>query len=87
MLEKPDPECRKWAEGRTIIRIRSLTADELVGEYWRASPVVAIELDDGSILFPSCDIRGSGPGVLFGRVDGSQVYVWPNVTTVDSSTV
>jgi hypothetical protein len=42
---------------------------ELAAEGWDARPVdcpVAIVLDDGTKLFPSCDAEGNGPGALFG---------------------
>jgi len=47
-----------------------MTEEELAAEDWMALagyvPVV-LELDDGSLLYPSSDPKGNRPGALFGR--------------------
>jgi hypothetical protein len=57
--------------GETIVEIRKMTDEEMTQEYWtpdniRGNPTV-IELSNGTILFPSRDPEGNGPGALFGR--------------------
>jgi len=55
-------------EGRKIVSVRSMTKEELDREYWDENRVgtIAIELDNGVVLFPSRDPEGNGPGALFG---------------------
>ena len=35
--------------------------------------VVGVELDDGTLLIPSQDFEGNGPGVLF-QLAGNKIY-------------
>lgn len=35
-----------------------------------------IELDDGTLLFPSQDEEGNGPGAIFGNTKGEGFYVF-----------
>jgi len=60
--------------GRKIVEIRPLTLAELKGESWEGWPfkTVALVLDDGTLLYPSRDGEGNGPGQLFGKkADGT----------------
>lgn len=53
--------------GRRIVDIRVMSKDELDENGWDdfvPMPMV-IQLDDGTLLYPSCDGEGNGPGVLF----------------------
>jgi hypothetical protein len=63
-----------------ITNIRSMTKEEMEAEGWddhRGAPTV-LELDDGSIMYPSMDDEGNGPGALFGRrADGVMVCIMP----------
>ena len=65
-------------EGRTIVGIRPMTEQELLAEAWELSahqlPPPVIELDDGTIIYPSRDDAGNGPGCLFGvGADGRSI--------------
>ena len=53
-------------EGRTIVATRQMTPVEAADEGWDRG-TIALVLDDGSILYPSRDHEGNGPGALFGR--------------------
>lgn len=65
-------------EGRTIREVRKLTDEEMEVEGWnpnhRHGPPMAVVLDDGTVLFPSRDPEGNGPGCLFGRKGGVGFY-------------
>ena len=67
--------------GRTIVGARKMTRDEAEAEGWNGLrdwdyPVVLI-LDDGTILFPSADEEGNGPGELFGTAGGITFMLVP----------
>lgn len=55
---------QKLLNGRTIRTVTYLTSDEVsdMGWYGRS---LAIELDNGVVLFASQDDEGNGPGALF----------------------
>jgi hypothetical protein len=55
-------------EGRTIVRVRYLREEELQSLYWRSTTVV-LELDDGTLIFPSRDDEGNDAGALFTNLD------------------
>jgi len=64
--------------GRTIKNIRPMTADEAEREDWtfrRNGAPAVIELDDGTLLYPSRDDEGNGPGALFGYEKGKQFSI------------
>ena len=65
--------------GRKIVNIRYLTKAEMEAEYWEGQePAVVLVLDDGTLLYPSRDEEGNGPGALFERTkDGESYYVFP----------
>jgi hypothetical protein len=53
--------------GRTITKIRPMTTGELSAEGWDIGDnCSAIEFDDGTVLYPSRDEEGNGPGAFFG---------------------
>ena len=64
--------------GRSIVEVRAMSAREIEAEGWpldETAPVLV--LDDGTILFPSRDEEGNGPGALFGataRKQGFRVF-------------
>lgn len=65
--------------GRTITGVRPMRYSELEAEGWEVGPFddppAVIELDDGAIIYPSCDSEGNGPGALFGRTpEGRSVH-------------
>ena len=51
--------------GRKIVALRQMTKRELAREGWDGQ-AIAIILDDGTVLFPSQDEEGNGPGAIFG---------------------
>ena len=51
-------------EGRTIKKVRYLDEDELRSLYWRSTAIV-LELDNGTLVFPSCDDEGNDAGALY----------------------
>jgi hypothetical protein len=57
-------------EGRRIVKVRPMSRDEAAREGWlfgRHGAAPVLELDDGTVLYPSRDDEGNGPGALFGR--------------------
>lgn len=55
-----------WPTGRTIINVRWMTPTELKREGWVGrGGGIALDLNDGGILFASCDDEGNAPGVMF----------------------
>ena len=56
-------------EGRKIVKVRTMSIKEQLAEYWSPddlNPIIVLELDDGSKIFPSQDYEGNGGGALFG---------------------
>lgn len=62
--------------GRTIVEVRPMTDAELQEEGWEDWNEVpaALVLDDGTVLYPSRDTEGNGPGALFG-IKGEQGFL------------
>lgn len=60
----------KWSKrfyplvGRTITSVQYMSLTEMESIGWNRSPLV-IELDDGTLMFPSMDDEGNGAGALF----------------------
>jgi hypothetical protein len=52
--------------GKTIKDVRPMTDAEMDREGWAGDRPTAIELLDGTVLYPSEDPEGNGPGVFFG---------------------
>jgi hypothetical protein len=64
--------------GAKVKDIRSMTNLELQTEGWEApyrEGVTCVELEDGTILYPSTDGEGNGPGKLFGTTIEGQAFV------------
>lgn len=55
---------KKQLLGRKIVEVRYLEDEEMEQLDWHERCVVMI-LDDGNIIFPSCDDEGNGAGALF----------------------
>ena len=66
-----------WPLGRTIVSARAITDEEMKAEAWEpryGMSCTVLVLDDGSLLYPSQDPEGNGPGCLFGKdPDGAAV--------------
>lgn len=57
--------------GHRIVKVRQMTRSELKREGWPANEkVTVLELDNGMSLWASRDIRGNGPGMIFGAKAG-----------------
>ncbi len=56
--------------GLVITEVRKMTDAELRNEGWEHEAeyhqAYALVLSDGSVLYPSMDYEGNGPGALFG---------------------
>lgn len=55
--------------GRTVIEVRPMNMAEIEREGWehhRGQIPTALVFDDGSVIYPSRDEEGNGPGALFG---------------------
>jgi hypothetical protein len=61
--------------GRTIQRVRLMTAGELARYGWQGEMSVCLELDDGSVVYSSRDEEGNGPGCLLQRVNNKEHYI------------
>ena len=64
--------------GETIKAVRTMTDTEMLEEGWERAHYsnvnpTCFELSDGSIIYPSRDEEGNGPGIFFGVVDGSHI--------------
>lgn len=65
--------------GKKIVCIRPMTTKERESEGWDdcGGCTSVIELDDGTLIYPSSDDEGNGGGTLFGKdKDGKTFYVW-----------
>jgi len=62
-------------EGKKIVAVRQMTAKELEHEGWD-NPNTCLVLDDGSLLYPSQDEEGNGPGAIFGFSKGQSFMIW-----------
>ena len=57
---------RHWLEGRTVVAVRPMSTAELIHNAWIGEyPPAVLVLDDGTIVYPSRDDEGNGPGAMF----------------------
>ncbi len=61
--------------GRTIVKVRRLTDEEAEYYGWESRGTLAIELDDGTVICPSQDDEGNGPGAFFAKKGNKDFYV------------
>ena len=64
--------------GKKIVCIRPITEAEREAEGWDNdhSATSVLELDDGTLIYPSQDDEGNGAGTLFGKYKGTSFYVY-----------
>jgi len=62
-------EGAKVLVGKRVVRVRYLTDKEAENMGWHDRSI-AIFFDDGTIIFPSQDDEGNGPGSMFGTLSG-----------------
>jgi hypothetical protein len=71
--------------GRKIVDVRSLSKKVIEKEGWEYSPYnsICLVLDDGSIIYPSQDEEGNGPGSFFAMDKELETayYIFPNEVT------
>ena len=61
--------------GRRIVEVRAMNKHELEAEGWPPDETVPVlALDNGTLLFPSRDEEGNGPGALFGATASKQGF-------------
>jgi len=59
-----------YPEGLTIVKAREMTEFEMQKEGWSLNmnkAPIALVLSDQSVLYPSRDEEGNGPGCMFGK--------------------
>jgi hypothetical protein len=62
--------------GRKIVKVRYMTKEEMSEWGWYHSPLI-LELDDGTLLYPSRDDEGNDAGALFGQDEGDEGFLFP----------
>ena len=66
----------KHLKGRKIVGVRWLSPEECEDMGWYSRPIV-IQLDDGTLLFPSQDDEGNDGGALFGQGPRGEELTFP----------
>ncbi len=69
-------KANKALAGKTIVGARYMTEEEVKAMGWGQS-VLVIELDDGSLLYPSMDDEGNDGGAMFGQTKGGAELGFP----------
>ena len=80
ILEHWESYAAKKLVGRKIVKVRYLTQEEVEDMGWDESAVV-LQLDDGSLLFPSQDDEGNGAGAMFGQDAKGEDLTLPVIST------
>ncbi len=70
---------KKHLLGKQIVSIRYLTEKEKENMMWYKKPII-IQLNDGTILFPSMDDEGNDGGALFGQTKNGKELTFPVIT-------
>ena len=76
MKEKWTKYAKEHLEGKKITAVRYLSDEEKNSLGWFRSSLV-IQLDDGSLLFPSADDEGNDAGALFGQDKDGKELLFP----------
>lgn len=50
---------------KKIVKVRWMTKSEQSATGWDGDRAIVLELDDGTLVYPSRDDEGNGPGALF----------------------
>ena len=67
---------QKHLLGKKIVNVNYLVVEDVHALGWQSSAVI-IELDDGTILYPSTDDEGNDAGALFGQTADGEDLVFP----------
>lgn len=51
-------------QGHVVAEVRLMTPKEMESLGWHEDPPLALVLENGTLLFPSRDVEGNGPGVF-----------------------
>lgn len=67
--------------GLTITMVRTMTDKEMIDEGWERSHwsninPTCLVLSDGTVLYPSRDEEGNGPGVFFGKSNDEHITLF-----------
>ncbi len=63
-MKEWETDISKLLVGKKIVAIRYMDKTEMENHGW-SSGALLIQLDDGTIIYPSCDDEGNGAGALF----------------------
>jgi hypothetical protein len=70
--------------GQVIVSVRPMTLEELDAEGWQGRHGgTALVLGDGTIIYPSADAEGNGPGEFFMRGPDGKAYLLSAGETLD----
>ncbi len=73
--------------GQMIVGVRQMTDVEMAAEGWDGwENGTAIVLGDGTIVYPSADAEGNGPGAFFMQAPDGKVYLLSTGETLDEMT-
>ena len=73
---------QKHLLGKTISQVRMLTQPEVDNLRWPSGTLV-IQLNDGTLLFPSADDEMNGPGALAGQSAQGKELLFPVICPLD----
>lgn len=62
--------------GKRITKVRYLTSEEAEMLGWRCTSIV-LQLEDGTMIFPSADDEGNDAGALFGQSFNGEELTFP----------
>jgi hypothetical protein len=65
LVKKWDTHAKEYLLGRKIVDVRYMDADERAELGWTGGALVLV-LDNGTVIWPSMDDEGNGPGALHG---------------------
>ena len=65
-------EAKEQLMHRQIVDVRYMTREEANDMDWYCRPVVMV-LDDGNLIYPSCDDEGNNGGALFTNNEANPV--------------
>ena len=78
MEDKFQAEANKALVGRKIVAVRWLSREETDEMGWHHRPI-CLQLDDGTLIWPSRDAEGNNAGVLFGQDPDGKEQTWPKL--------